>query len=188
MRKIFPFKDVLEDDEIRLRLLRDSDTEELSILAFEPSIWSFFTINIFDESSLRNWIQGAIYDHMNKQRVPFAIELKSTKQVVGSTSLGNISERDSRLEIGWTWLGKAFHGTGINRRAKKLLLDFAFESLEMERVEFKTDVLNKQSQKALLAIGATEEGVLRSHTLMPNNRRRDTVYFSILRSEWIKNE
>ena len=184
MKKIFPFTQILEDDVVRLRLIRDSDTIQLSEIAFHPSIWTFFTVQVSNELALKNWIQSAIYDHMNKQRVPFAIELKESGQVVGSTSFGAISERDKRLEIGWTWLGKDYQRKGINRRVKKILLKFAFEVLKMERVEFRTDALNEQSRKALLGIGAIEEGVLRSHTLMLDSRRRDTVYFSILNNEW----
>lgn len=186
MRKIIPFTQILEDDQIRLRLLRDSDVADLKEIAFDPSIWTYFTSEIKDELNLRNWIQGAIYDHMNRVRVPFAIELKETGKVIGSTSFGNISERDSRLEIGWSWLGKVYQQKGLNKRAKRLLLDYAFEAALVERVEFKTDVLNEQSRKALKGIGAIEEGVLRNHTLMPHGRRRDTVYYSILRNEWPK--
>jgi RimJ/RimL family protein N-acetyltransferase len=104
--------------------------------------------------------------------------------VIGSTSFGNIDLLHGRLEIGWTWLGRQFQGVGINREVKFLLLRFAFEALEIKRVEFKTDVLNQQSRRALKNIGATEEGVLRSHMIMPHNRRRDTIYYSILADEW----
>lgn len=186
MKKIFPFSWGLEDEMIRLRLMQHNDVEKLQRIAFDNSIWSFFTVDICDEVSLKNWVEGAIYDYMNKTRVPFVIEVKETNEVVGSTSFGNIEERDSRLEIGWTWLGKDYQGKGINQRAKKLMLQFAFDYLEAERVEFKTDVLNIQSRKALAKIGAVQEGILRSHTLMPNNRRRDTVYFGILKNEWSK--
>jgi RimJ/RimL family protein N-acetyltransferase len=184
MKKIFPFSWALEDDVLRLRLMQNGDIESLKTIAFDAHIWEFFTVDITDELTLRNWVQGAVFDYMNKNRVPFVIEIKENKQVVGSTSFGNISERDSRLEIGWTWLGVDFQGRGINQRVKKLLLQFAFSYLEVERVEFKTDVLNIQSRTALKKIGAIEEGILRSHTLMPNNRRRDTVYFSVLKEEW----
>jgi len=186
MRKIFPFTQVLQDDVVRLRLMRDSDNNAFSAIAFESSIWTYFYANITDELALKNWVQVAVFDHMNKMRVPFTIELKASNKVVGSTSFDNISERDSRLEIGWTWLGTDFQKVGINRRVKVLLLNFAFETLKMERVEFKTDALNEGSRKALLGIGAKEEGILRSHSLMPNNRRRDTVYFSILKKEWLE--
>lgn len=103
---------------------------------------------------------------------------------MGSTSFGNYSERDKRIEIGWTWLGKDYQGNGYNVQAKELLLNYCFEVLELERVEAKTDVLNKAARSSLLKSGFTEEGVLRSHTLMTNNRRRDTIYFSVLKSEY----
>jgi RimJ/RimL family protein N-acetyltransferase len=97
---------------------------------------------------------------------------------------GNLSEADRRLEIGWSWLGNAYRGCGVNRWAKFLLLEHAFERLSCERVEFKTDVLNVQARKALRNIGATEEGIFRSYNYMPDGRRRDAVYYSILRREW----
>jgi RimJ/RimL family protein N-acetyltransferase len=98
--------------------------------------------------------------------------------------LGNISFIDKRVEIGWTWYGNDYRGTGINTHCKFLLLQYAFETLQFERVEIKTDFLNERSKAALKKIGATFEGVLRSHMQMPHNRRRDSAYFSILKNEW----
>ena len=97
--------------------------------------------------------------------------------IAGSTAFGYWSANDRRVEIGGSWLGREYQGTGINREAKFLLLSYAFDVLGMARVEFKTDVLNQN-------IGATEEGVLRSHTLTPGGRRRDTIYYSMLEDEW----
>jgi RimJ/RimL family protein N-acetyltransferase len=88
------------------------------------------------------------------------------------------------LEIGATWLAKNYQGTGVNKTCKFLLIRFAFEELNYERVELKTDVLNQQSRKAILKIGAVEEGILRSHILIHDGRRRDTIYYSILKNEW----
>lgn len=99
-------------------------------------------------------------------------------------SFGNLSEADSRLEIGWSWLGVDFQGRGINRWAKYLLLEHAFETLGAERVEFKTDRLNVQARAGLRNIGALEEGVFRSFNPMPGGRRRDAVYYSVVRGEW----
>jgi RimJ/RimL family protein N-acetyltransferase len=123
------------------------------------------------------------------KRIPFTIVEKATGAICGSTSFGNISYVDKRIEIGWSWLGKQFQGTGINFHAKFSLLSYAFDVLDWERVEIKTDNLNERSKQALRKIGATEEGVLRSHMQMPKNRRRDSVYFSIIKNEWapIKN-
>jgi RimJ/RimL family protein N-acetyltransferase len=117
-------------------------------------------------------------------RLAFTIIDKNKNQVIGSTSFGNISERDKRIEIGWTWIGKEFHGKGFNNNAKYLMLRYCFEKLDFERVELKTDILNTPARKAMTKIGFIEEGILRSHTLMTNNRRRDTIYFSMLKSEW----
>jgi len=100
------------------------------------------------------------------------------------SSFGNVSVLDSRVEIGWSWIGLDFQGTGVNSEYKRLLLSFAFDKLKFIRVEFKTDVLNVKARRALEKIGAVEEGVLRSHTQMHHNRRRDTIYYSILQEEW----
>jgi RimJ/RimL family protein N-acetyltransferase len=116
--------------------------------------------------------------------VVFHIVDKGTGQAAGSMSFGNLSPNDLRLEIGWSWLGIAFQGKGINRWAKFLMMQHAFETLAAERVEFKTDVLNVQARHALRNIGATEEGVLRSYNPMPDGRRRDAIYYSVLRREW----
>jgi RimJ/RimL family protein N-acetyltransferase len=99
-------------------------------------------------------------------------------------SFGNMAEEHGRLEIGWSWLGRDFRGTQINKWSKYLMLAYAFEDLACERVEFKTDALNVRARKGLLKIGAKEEGTLRSYNLMPGNRRRDAVYYSILKHEW----
>ena len=97
-------------------------------------------------------------------------------QIIGSSSFGNFSDRDKRVEIGWTWLGRAYQGKGFNDLSKYLMMEYCFEKLGLERVECKTDVLNTHARRALQRIGMTEEGILRSHTLMTNNRRRDTIY------------
>ncbi|HRX11815.1 MAG TPA: GNAT family protein, partial [Draconibacterium sp.] len=119
-----------------------------------------------------------------KTRLPFTVILKENNMVTGATSFGNFSVRDKRIEIGWTWFGPQFWGKGINTQAKYLMLKYCFEVLELERVELKTDVLNVPARNALLRMNITEEGVLRSHTLMTKGRRRDTIYYSVLKNEW----
>ena len=105
-------------------------------------------------------------------------------KIIGSSSFGNISYYDKRIEIGWTWLARECQGKGFNQSAKYLMLKYGFETLHMERIEFKSDVLNIAARKGLSKIGCMEEGILRSHTLMTNRRRRDTMYYSILKDEW----
>lgn len=170
----------LENDNVLLRPLAEDDLSVLLVLSSNPEMWRFFTHDLSNQEGLSSWALPAF----QKQRLQFVIIEKSSNSIAGSTAFGNISERDSRLEIGWTWLGTEYQGTGLNSIVKKLLLTYCFEKLGLERVEFKTDVLNAQARKALKNIGAIEEGVLRSHTLMTRGRRRDTIYYSILKQEW----
>jgi N-acetyltransferase len=104
--------------------------------------------------------------------------------VVGSTRFGNYDPSNRRIEIGWTWLARPWQRTAINTEAKYLMLTHAFEKLHCVRVELKTDVLNTPSRKAMLRIGAKEEGILRKHTVMWTGRYRDSIYYSILDEEW----
>ena len=104
--------------------------------------------------------------------------------VVGSTRFGAISPADRRAEIGWTWIAPAWQRTAINTEAKLLMLRHAFERMGCTRVEFKTDQLNERSRAAIRRLGATQEGTLRSHIVTASGRVRDTVYYSILASEW----
>src|SRR5262249_50789179 len=98
--------------------------------------------------------------------------------------MGNIAYNDLRLEIGWSWLGRKFRSTGVNFHAKYLMMRFAFDEMQFERVEFKTDVLNERAKQGLRKVGGKEEGVLRSHMTMWNERRRDSVYYGVIKKEW----
>lgn len=174
----------LENDKLQLRPINADDYIPFEKLTSDKSMWTYFTSDLSVESELKGWIDNAIRDMANKTRLAFTIIDKANNQPIGSTSFGNISLRDKRIEIGWTWIGKDYQGKGINSHVKYLMLKHCFETLDMERVEFKTDVLNVPARKALLQIGAKEEGILRSHTLMTHGRRRDTIYYSILKAEW----
>jgi len=173
----------LETERVQLRLLTAADFALLPV-ALDPDTWKFTVTRISDSSEFYEWMEKCLHDIALQTRFTFVITDKETGEPAGSTSFGNITAVDKRLEIGWTWLGKKYRGSGLNRHCKFLLLTYAFEELQFERVELKTDVLNVRSRKAMLKIGATEEGVLRSHTLMHDGRRRDTIYYSILRPEW----
>ena len=178
------FTKTLETSQILLRPLRQEDYNRFTEITYDKDMWIFFTNDLSDENVLIKWIEAGVQEIKDKKRLAFSIIDKRTNSIIGCTSIGNISERDKRFEIGWTWLCREFQGKGINDQTKYLLLKYCFEELECQRVEFKTDVLNKPARNALKRIGAVEEGVLRSHTLMTHNRRRDTIYYSILRHEW----
>lgn len=175
----------LENNRVRLRPLDISDFEALKAIAFDPEIWRFTTTPVPNDSvELAAYLTQALKERAANTRYPFAIIDRQTGQVVGSTSYGNMALQDNRVEIGWTWLGRDFQRTGLNRAAKHLLLCYAFDELGCERVELKTDARNWQSREAMRRMGATEEGTLRSHMLTQGGVRRDTVYFSILKPEW----
>lgn len=174
----------LENDRVLLRAVGLGDRDGFAAVALDPDIWRFFTSRIDNDADLDRFIALAIEDTRRCSRVVFAVVDKASGRIAGSMAYGNLAEADRRLEIGWSWLGREFRGTGVNREAKFLLLDHAFGLLACERVEFKTDVLNLQARNGLINIGATSEGIFRSYNYMPGGRRRDAIYFSIIRREW----
>lgn len=174
----------LENAKALLRQYNTSDDTELQGIVYDEDIWRLMPTKISNRAEFEVWKQSIATGYATGTRYTFMIVDKESGNIAGSTSYGNISEADKRLEIGWTWLSKAHRGTGLNRHCKFLLLRYAFEVLQYERVELKTDVLNLRSRRAMEKIGATQEGILRSHTQMHDGRRRDTIYYSILRHEW----
>lgn len=174
----------LSTSRVLLRRMQPSDLEVFKSLDTDANTWKFFTKDLSIESEMNEWIGEALTAYEQKLRMPFTIIEKDTNLVCGTSSYANISWYDKRLEIGWTWLANPFLGTGINQHAKFAMLSYAFEVMEMERVEIKTDNLNERAKAALVKVGMTPEGVLRSHMQMHSNRRRDSIYFSMLKHEW----
>lgn len=175
---------LLENDYVELHPVSESDREPLRRIAFDQRIWKYFVSRVENDADFETFFDAMLADQKNGKRAVYVIVDKTTGQVAGSSSYGNLAEADRRLEIGWSWLGVDFQGKGVNRWVKYLLLKHAFDVLGAERVEFKTDVLNAQARAGLRKIGAREEGVLRSFNPMPEGRRRDAVYYSVIRAEW----
>ena len=182
---MIPHDLVLETSKTLLRPIEQNDYETFLRLAKQDEeMWKYFSLNLGDEAQLRKWMEIAFNDKKAETRRPFTIIDKATGQIAGSSSMGNISYPDLRLEIGWSWLGKEFRGTGLNKHAKFLMMRYAFEEMNFERVEFKTDVLNARARQGLKNVGGIEEGILRSHMTMWNNRRRSSIYYSVVKDEW----
>lgn len=175
---------VLVNDRVELRRVRLTDRAAFERISFDPEIWQYFVARISTMDELDEFLETAIGDTLRGARIVFAITDRASGRVVGSTAYGNLAEPERRLEIGWSWVAAEARRTGVNRAAKLALLDHAFAELHCERVEFKTDVLNTRARTALARLGAREEGVLRSFNYMPGGRRRDVIYYSILRGEW----
>ncbi len=182
---MIPHNLVLETNKAILRPVEENDKEAFFNLAKQDEeMWQYFSLNLGNEAQLDKWMQMAFADKKAETRRPFTIIDKASGKIAGSSSMGNISYYDLRLEIGWSWLGKDFRSTGLNRHAKFSMMRYAFEELDFERVEFKTDVLNERARQGLRKVGGIEEGILRSHMTMWNNRRRTSIYYSVLKDEW----
>lgn len=176
---------VLENERVRLEPLTEEHLPHLLPVALaHPDLLRYSPSKFGTEENLRAYLGAALVGRVLEERYPFVIYDKPTGRYVGSTSFGNVVNHHQRLEIGWTWIDREYQRTGLNRASKFLLLQYVFEHLQFERVEFKSDSRNEQSRRAMEAIGATFEGELRSHTLMPDGFRRSTVYYSILKEEW----
>jgi RimJ/RimL family protein N-acetyltransferase len=180
----FPSAFTLETPRVLMRLLAPEDLKHLSALGKDKSIWTWWVQELNEEAAMKRWIDDMLQERIQEKRMPFTVIDKDGYTICGSTSFLNISFYDKRVEIGSSWLGTDFIGTGVNRQAKFALLCYAFEVMKMERVEVKTDNLNERAKAALLKVGMIPEGVLRSHMQMHGNRRRDSIYFSIIKDEW----
>jgi N-acetyltransferase len=169
---------------VRLEPLTLEHVEALARVGLEPELWRWIPTAVTNEDEMRAYVLTALDEQRRGVSVPFVIVDQSADRVIGSTRYANIDGTNRRLEIGWTWLAPAHQRTGANTEAKLLLLTHAFETLHAIRVEFKTDALNAASRAALARIGAVEEGTFRKHLITHSGRVRDSVYFSIIDSEW----
>ncbi len=175
---------ILEDETVRLELLQAAHFNQLLPVALNTELWKFTINKINIEEDFRNYFNTALEEKASKKSYPFAVFDKQQQQYAGSTRLLNIDFNNKRLEIGNTWIAPYLHGTGFNKHCKFLLLNFCFETLLLNRVELKTNLLNLRSQKAMLKIGALKEGVFRRHIVNDDGSIRDSVYFSFINDEW----
>ncbi|HEX9249428.1 MAG TPA: GNAT family protein [Gemmatimonadaceae bacterium] len=175
---------VLEGSFVRLEPMTLEHHAQLAEVGLDPEIWRLTIVMIRTAEEMRSYMDSALALQRDGTSLPFVTIERSSGRVVGSTRFGNYDAANRRIEIGWTWLARRWQRTVINTEAKYLMLTYAFEKLRCVRVEFKTDVLNAPSRKAMLRIGAKEEGILRKHTLMWTGRYRDSIYYSILDEEW----
>lgn len=184
----FNFSDniILEDDLVLLRPLQGSDVDNLLEISInEPETWKYSLVGADGKENLIKYIQSAIKNREDKREFPFIVFDKKSQKYAGSTRFYDIQLDHKTLQLGYTWYASAFRGTGLNKHCKFLLLQFAFETLGMERVEFRADNNNERSIAAMKSIGCKVEGVLRSHMPTINKEiRRDSIVLSILRNEW----
>jgi RimJ/RimL family protein N-acetyltransferase len=176
---------ILEDERVLLRPLQGSDIEHLLTFAEnETDLWKFSLTSAATKQGMENYIAAALKAKAAGTEYPFIVFDKLTNQYAGCTRFYDIQIGNAMLQLGYTWYGKAFWGTGLNKHCKYLLLQFAFEALGAERVEFRADNNNARSKAAMQSIGCKVEGVLRSHALTSTGTRRDSIILSILKHEW----
>jgi len=169
---------------VRLEPLSIAHSRTLVAAAADGELWNSTVTLIPSHANVDEYIDAALNGQASGRELPFVIINQSTGMVVGTTRFYDIEPNDRRVAIGYTWLSRSAQRTAVNTEAKLLLLGHAFERWHCIRVELITDFLNEQSRTAILRLGAKEEGVLRSHMIMPGGRVRDSVCFSIIDKEW----
>ncbi|WP_179345184.1 GNAT family N-acetyltransferase [Winogradskyella ursingii] len=174
----------LENIRAKLIPLSLDNYQQLEKIALEKDLIYYSPSDISTSEKLKDYIQTAIDGLENKTTIPFIIYDKEKQAYAGSTRFGLINWKNKVLHIGWTWLGHKFQSTGLNINIKFLMLQYVFESIEFDKVEFRIDERNKKSRKAVEKLGATLEGILRKDTLMQDGFRRNTCCYGILKTEW----
>lgn len=179
---------VLESDRVRLEPLEVNHFSSLLPFSLnEIEIWKFSSILAIGEENFKNYLQIALDNRGKKMEYGFAVFDKKTNQYAGSTRFYDIQLYNKTAQLGYTWYGQNFHGTGLNKHCKYLLLEFAFEKMDFARVEFRADNQNSRSIAAMKSIGCKVDGILRSNMTKLDGSRRDTIVLSILQEEWLAN-
>jgi N-acetyltransferase len=167
-----------------LEPLQAGHVEPLVAVGLEPELWRLQPKMISSTADMRAYVQEALDEQRREVSLPFAIVDLRSQLIIGSTRFMDIALPHRRLEIGATWLTPAAQRTGANIEAKLLLLTEAFEQLKVQKVVLKTETLNEQSQRAIRALGAVEEGTFRKQFIAESGRARDMVYFAIFAEDW----
>lgn len=176
---------VMRGHSVVLEPISLSHVQGLWEIGQESSDWAYMPRPCFQSlEDTEAWVRDALALSQKGEQITFVLVSPTTKKLMGSTRYLNIHDYHRGLEIGWTWLGKDFQRTEVNTETKYLLLSHAFDVLHAHRVELKTDARNIRSQKAIQRIGAVKEGVFRRHAIVQNGFVRDSVYFSVIDTEW----
>ncbi len=183
----FDFKEnyILENEKVLLRPLQPEDKKHLLEFSInEPDTWHYSLVRAGGEENLDNYLRIALDGRAQQKEYPFIVYDKTTGEYAGSTRFYDIQIEFKTLQLGYTWYGERFRGTGLNKNCKYLLLEFAFEKCGVERFELRADNNNKRSIAAMKSIGCKVDGVLRSNMPKVEGGRRDSIVLSILKDEW----
>jgi RimJ/RimL family protein N-acetyltransferase len=169
---------------VELRPLQQDHAALLLQAAADGQLWNMKITVVPGPQTVDSYVAAALQGRGAGTVMPFVIVRRDTGEAVGSTRFWKIDRANRKMEIGHTWLSESVQRSGINTEAKYLLLTHAFEVMEAVRVQFTTDELNEKSRAAILRIGAKQEGIVRHERIMPDGRKRNSVRFSIIDSEW----
>ncbi len=174
----------LEGCYVRLEPLTLEHLPALTAIGLEPSLWEWTPMRVSTPDEMRAEVESALADRKRGVAMPFVTLDRATGEALGATRFGNYDAKHRRVEIGWTWITPSRQRTPVNTEAKYLQMRHAFETLGLQRVEWKTDALNARSRAAISRLGAREEGTLRRHMICDTGRVRDTVYYSVIAEDW----
>jgi RimJ/RimL family protein N-acetyltransferase len=175
---------ILENDTVRLNPLHHHDIDKLLHFSEQqPELWKYSLQPADGLENLKVYIDFALRGRKEETAYPFIVFDKRTQQIAGSTRFYDFQKNHNTVQLGYTWYGKEFQGTGLNKQCKMLMLEFAFENIGVDRVEFRADANNERSIAAMKSIGCTVEGILRNNCAAPKGRR-DSIVLSILKDEW----
>lgn len=172
---------------ITLEPLAEAHRDGLKDAGDDPLIWRYLPYDIFTggyEKGFNHWFDATLALEQTHAEAIWAVRLISDGSIVGTTRYLNIAAQDKRVEIGGTWYAPDVWAGKVNPACKFLLMQYGFETLNLNRIELKTDARNDRSQAAIARLGATREGVFRRHMVLPDGHIRDTVYFSVIAEEW----
>ena len=175
---------ILERDGIRLEPLSTEHHEGLVAAASDGELWKLWFTSVPDPGAVANYIRDAAKGQSDGHMLPWAVRDLKTNTIVGSTRYHDIVAAIDRVEIGYTWYAQRCQRTNVNTTCKLLLLEHAFDTLGCAVVGLRTDNFNFRSQKAIEALGAKKDGVLRHHQARRDGSVRDSVLYSILKEEW----
>ncbi|CAI2765565.1 GNAT family N-acetyltransferase [Flavobacterium collinsii] len=182
--KILQSEIILENEKVVLIPFENQRNSELKEITFDDAIWKYMGMYVRDEKDFESYIQNTLAQKAAGICYPFLIVDKASNKVAGSTRYGYLNHASQKCEIGWTWYGKQFQGTGLNKACKFELLNFGFENIQFRRIQFSADLENKKSQRAIEKLGATKEGVFRNNYIDSEGKSKDDVYYSIISEEW----
>lgn len=175
---------------VQLRVLKPADAPALIDAAADGQLWNLKVTVVPGQSTIDGYIASALRGYEEGHVIPFVVIARDSGRIVGSTRFWKIDSANRKLETGHTWLSQSAQRTAANTEAKYLMLKHAFEVMQAVRVQFTTDELNEKSRAAILSIGAKQEGIVRHERIMPDGRKRNSVRFSIIDTEWpdVKNQ